>query len=90
MASIRAAALALAALLSVSMISGDVSAMPASGLASVAAQTADNSLQDVRFVCGPHRCWWGPGPYWVHPYRYWAPHPYWWHMHRWGWRRRWW
>jgi len=86
MASLRMTALALAALLSSGMAVGSASAMPANGLES-AANEAASAIQDVRWVCGPYRCWWAPGPYWGYargPY-YWGPGPYWrWHRwHRW-------
>jgi hypothetical protein len=71
--------LALAAVLGTGSASGQASAMPASGLAPAATQaSAMNGLQDVRYVCGPYRCWWTPGPYY-------GPRPYWrWHR-RYGW-----
>ncbi len=76
MASLRMTGLAVAALLSSGMVVGPASAMPANGLQATAAQMA--AVQNVRWVCGPYRCWWGPGPYWGY-----APGPYW---HRgWGW-----
>ena len=44
--------------------------------------------EQVRWVCGPYRCWWRPGPYWG-PRPYWGwRRPYW--GPRWGWRRGWW
>jgi hypothetical protein len=74
-------------LLSSSMFIGKASAMPASGLAFVAKHTTDG-LQEARWVCGPYRCWWRPGPYWGGPY--WGPPRYHrWGWHRWGWHRRW-
>lgn len=88
MVSLRMTGLAFAALLGSSMMIGQASAMPANGLAAATNQIADG-LQDVRYVCGPYRCWWTPGPYWGGPYYgYAGPGPYW---HRgWGWRRRYW
>jgi hypothetical protein len=83
MTSLRIAALAFAAL-SAAMASGTVSAMPADGLAPAAQQVAGD-VQDVRWMCGPYRCWWTPGPYWGGPY--WGPRPYW---HHWGWHHHWW
>ena len=72
----KTAAIVLAAVLGSSAISVSASAMPASGLApAVTQQTAH--VQDVRWVCGPHRCWWRPGPV------RWGPG-------RWGWRGRGW
>ena len=83
MTSLRIAALAFAAL-SAAMASGTVSAMPADGLAPAAKQVAGD-VQDVRWMCGPYRSWWTPGPYWGGPY--WGPRPYW---HHWGWHHHWW
>ena len=65
------AALAITAVLSVSVLGGSASAMPLSGLASVATQRAD-TIEHVRLVCGPYRCWGHPGPYSGGPY--WRPH----------------
>ena len=75
------AALAITAVLSVSALGGSASAMPLSGLASVATQRAD-TVEHVRLVCGPYRCWGRPGPYWGGPY--WRPH-----YGYWGWHRHW-
>ena len=63
------------------------SAMPAldHGLANASQAT---QTEQVRWVCGPYRCWWRPGPYWG-PRPYWGwRRPYW--GGGWGWRRRWW
>lgn len=82
----KIAALTVAALLSSNMIIAEASAMPMNGPVSAATQIAD-SLQDVRWVCGPYRCWWRPGPYWRGPY--WGPpYPY-WGWRRWRWHRYW-
>ena len=78
----RVATLALAAVLGSSLVIGEASAMPVDRLASAANQIADGA-QDVRWPCGPYRCWWRPGPYWGGPY--WGPRYY-----GWGWHRRWW
>jgi hypothetical protein len=84
MASVKVAAFALA-LLGSSMAIGEASAaMPVNGLAP--AKQIANGVQDVRYVCGPYRCWWRPGPYWGH--RYWGYGRWGWHRwggHRWGW-----
>jgi hypothetical protein len=80
--------LALAAVLTAGSAIGQASAMPANGLASAAtAAAATNGVQDVRYVCGPYRCWWRPGPYYYGP-RYYnyhvGPRPYWyWHRRHW-------
>ena len=67
-------------------------AMP-NGLPSVSA-AAPSNVENVRWVCGPYRCWWRPGPYWRPAWGgYWAPRRYWgWGggWHRWGWHRGWW
>jgi len=97
MAGLRITGLAIAAVLGSSMTTGQASAMPANGLAPAASHVADG-LENVRYVCGPYRCWWTPGsgPYWGSPYYgyygYVGPRPYWrgyygyygWHR-RWGW-----
>jgi len=72
--------LALAALLGAYMVVGQAAAMPADGLKAAASQVGN--VQDVRWVCGPYRCWWAPGPYWGY-----GPGPYW--RGGWGWRRGW-
>ncbi len=59
----RVATLALAAVLGSSLVIGEASAMPVDRLASATKQIADG-VQDVRWVCGPYRCGWRPGPYW--------------------------
>ncbi len=87
MGSVKITSLALAALLGSGMMIGQASAMPASGLTAAASQVADG-VQDVRYVCGPYRCWWTPGPYWgPRYYGYVGPRPYW---RGYGWRRRYW
>ena len=63
--------LALAAVLTMGSAIGQASAMPANGLASAATQAAaTNGVQDVRYVCGPYRCWWTPGYYGPRYYNY--------------------
>ena len=80
--------LALAAVLGMGLTIGQASATPANGLAPAATQAAaTNGVQNVRYVCGPYRCWWTPGPhYGPRYYNYYAgPRPYWrWHRHY-GW-----
>jgi hypothetical protein len=68
------AALALGA---VALGSGVASAMP-NGLPSGAA-AVPSAVESVRWVCGPYRCWWQPGPYGFYGPRPWGP--------GWGWRR---
>jgi hypothetical protein len=86
MHTLRIAALAVVALSGSTIAVGRASAMPMDSLVSATTQVADN-VQNVRWVCGPYRCWWGPGPYWGGPY--WGPRPY-WGWRRWGWHRPWW
>jgi hypothetical protein len=74
--------LALAAVLTAGSAIGQASAMPASGLASAA--TATNGVQDVRYVCGPYRCWWRPNYYGPHYYNYYVgPRHWYWHRRYW-------
>jgi hypothetical protein len=87
MASLRIVAFAAAALLGSSALISQASAMPANGLAAASKEVAGH-VQDVRWVCGPYRCWWRPGPYYyayARPYYY---RPYYWR--RCGWGRCWW
>ena len=80
------AALAVTAVLSASALGGSASAMPFSGLASVATQRAD-TVEHVSWACGPYRCWYHPGPYWRPHYGYWGwPR---WGWRGWGWHRHW-
>jgi len=93
MASLRIPALALAAVLGTGVIvgtAGAASAMPVNQLALAAKQITEGA-QDVRWVCGPYRCWCRPGPYWHGPYWGWQRH-YWggWGWHHWGWRHHYW
>jgi hypothetical protein len=51
-----------------------------------------SSLENVRWVCGPFRCWWrpnyyafyGPRPFWGPRRVFWGPR---WGMRRYAWRR---
>ena len=63
-----------------SLVASTASAMPIGGLAA-ASNELSADIQDVRWVCGPFRCWWRPGPYWG--YRRWGWGPRWGY----GWRR---
>ena len=67
---------------------GTASAMPINGQLATTAP-ATTGAQQVRWVCGPYRCWWRPGPvYWGGPG--WGPRPGWGWRRGWGWRgRRW-
>jgi hypothetical protein len=91
----RMTLIASAALLAAGLTFGSAAAMPVGGLA-LAANELHPNVENVRWVCGPYRCWWRPGPYWVRPY--WArPYPYGFYGrpygYRFGWygpRRHWW
>jgi hypothetical protein len=63
MRKVKMATAAAVVLLSSGILSGSASAMPANGLTPPVAQAAGN-VENVRWVCGPYRCWWAPGPYW--------------------------
>jgi len=79
MLNLRTSGVALAALLGSTMLVGHASAMPLNA-AVPAAEQAVGGIQDVRYVCGPYRCWWTPGPYWGRPYYgYVGPRPHYWH-----------
>jgi hypothetical protein len=64
-----------AALGAVALASGSASAMP-NGLSSNALAS---NVEQVRWVCGPHRCWWRPNYY----YGYYGWGPRWRYWHRW-------
>jgi hypothetical protein len=67
---------------------GALTVNPASAapIAPITATTPAN-VQNVRWVCGPYRCWWQPNYYGYYGYGY-APRPYYW-RHRY-WRRHYW
>jgi hypothetical protein len=80
---------ASAALLAGALTIGSAAAMPVGGLAAAVNEVQPNA-ENVRWVCGPYRCWWRPGPYWVRPYGFYG-RP--WYRYRYGWygpRRHWW
>jgi len=64
-----------AALGAVAFASGSASAMP-NGLSSNALAS---NVEQVRWVCGPYRCWWRPNLY----YGYYGWGPRWRYWHRW-------
>lgn len=85
MARLRIAGLAFAASLSLVAVGGSASAMPVDQFGSVVKQ--NGVVQDARWVCGPYRCWWRPGP-WGYGYGYgYGYGPGW--RRPWGWRRGW-
>ena len=95
---LRTTALAFAVCAGSGAMLGEASAMPADGLAAATKQVA-SGVEEARYVCGPYRCAWRPGPYWgaysgYYGY-YGGPGPYYrpggwgWGWHRWGWHRHW-
>lgn len=79
----KIAAVVVTALVGSSAMAVSASAMPAAGLTRAATPQASN-VQNVRWVCGPYRCFWAPG------YGWWGPRPYpYWGPGRWGWRGGW-
>ena len=49
-------------------------AMPLGGPSGASSTAAD--IQDVRWVCGPNRCWWRPNYVPAPYYGYYAPRPF--------------
>ena len=74
-------ALVAAAIGGFALASGSASAMP-NGLPEIS-KALPSDVQDVRWVCGPYRCWWRPN--WYRSYAFYG-HP----RLGWGWRHRWW
>ena len=72
MQKLKIALIAATALGGASLVAPAASTMPLAGLAE-APNALSADVQNVRWVCGPYRCWWRPG--WGWGYR------------RWGWRR---
>ena len=62
---------AAAALLLGTTVAGSAMAAPAAKIDTNNSQ----SIQDVRYVCGPHRCWWRPNYYGYHRHHYYAYSP---------------
>lgn len=81
--SVKLALAGLAALGGVALMAPAASAMP-NGLP--AAATQSSGVENVRWVCGPHRCWWQPRRFY-RPYAYYAPRPFYGRPH---WRQRHW
>jgi hypothetical protein len=83
---------------SVALGVGQASAMPALDHAVIKTAQAAQPEQ-VRWVCGPWRCFWRPNYFYrplafYAPRPYWRPRPYWgfyrpWHRHYWGFYRPW-
>jgi len=72
MRNLKIALVAATALSGVSLLAPAASAMPMSGLAAASNDVAAGVVQDVRWVCGPYRCWWRPNYYWGYR-RWWGP-----------------
>ena len=73
---------------------GEATAMPADGLAAATKQVA-SGVEPARYVCGPYRCAWRPGPWAAYSgyYGYYGgPGPYYrpWGWRRGGWHHHWW
>ena len=90
---LRIATAAFAILAGAGMMAGTASAMPINGQLAATAPTATDA-QQVRWVCGPYRCWWRPGGYYYPgPRLYGWRGGYWhrgWGWHGgWGWHRHW-
>jgi hypothetical protein len=84
---LRIATAAFAILACAGMMAGTASAMPINGqLAATAPATTD--AQQVRWVCGPYRCWWQPGGYYYGGPRFYGWRGGYWHR-GWGWRGGW-
>jgi hypothetical protein len=86
---LKIATAAFALFAGASLMSGSASAMPINGQLPVATNTSTD-IQQVRWVCGPYRCWWRPGPYYYGGYGYGPRWGYGYGWHRgWGWRGGW-
>jgi hypothetical protein len=58
----RLAVTGVMAVCATALATGTASAMPVSGLANAASEMVTD-VQNVRWVCGPFRCWWRPSYY---------------------------
>jgi hypothetical protein len=93
MRKLRLAVIGAIAVCATALASGHASAMPVGGVASAASEMATD-VQNVRWVCGPFRCWWRPNyyPYYgayafgprFHARPWWGGHH---HARPWGGRR---
>jgi len=61
MSKVKIALLAAGAICAASLAAGSASAMPVGGLAAAGSEISGD-LQQARWVCGPFRCFWRPGP----------------------------
>jgi hypothetical protein len=89
MTKMKTALAATLALCSTALLTLPAHAMPVGDLATATANISDG-IQNVRWVCGPYRCWWrpnfasAPGLYYAPPRFYgYGPRPF----HRYGYRR---
>jgi hypothetical protein len=78
---LRIATAAFAILAGAGMMAGTASAMPINGQLAATVPAATDA-QQVRWVCGPYRCWWQPGGYYYGG-------PRWGYGWRGGWRGGW-
>jgi hypothetical protein len=76
---LKLALLTAAAIGAAALTSGTAAAMP---IANLNAHQSAN-VEQVRWVCGPFRCWWRPNFYGAYDF-YGPPRFY---HHPWGWRR---
>ena len=76
--------IAATAAVGLALASGSASAMP-NGLPS-GVQAQESQLQDVRWICGPFRCWWRPSFWGYRSYAFAGPRFHW----GWRWRHRYW
>jgi len=60
MTKIKLGLVAAGALCATTLVAGSASAMPVGGLA--AASEVSDGITQARWVCGPYRCFWRPGP----------------------------
>jgi hypothetical protein len=69
--------LAAAAVILGTTVAGSAMAVPVAKIDTDKQQ----SIQNVRYVCGPHRCWWRPNYYGHYLHHYYAYYPR-WHRYR--------
>ena len=72
-------------LCAVTMAAVPAAAMPIANLPAA----APGHVENVRWVCGPYRCWWRPNYYAYGPRFYAAPRAYWGPRYRHRYGRRW-
>jgi hypothetical protein len=63
-----------------------LAAVPASAMPNgLPTHVQTSNVDQVRWVCGPYRCWWRPNFY--RAYGFYGPPRF--YRHHWGWRRGW-